>query len=184
MVIGWEFLLFGLGPCREPPYYFETALATFTVTVAVWVSTLRVDGTSGWRKTLFTAWGTLYDLFLLLFIVIVFALPIFIFQPTYQCYNDRAKVAELVFSASQSSDEIEERYEARKTLKDVGTGLAIPISGRVRYGLVTSDGVAIAVGDDPPAIAILTPNIEGDRFSWKCLVFPTKSAPGMCRQRQ
>ena len=125
LTLGWELLL--LKPCREGPYYIETMLATLTVSLAAWVASLRVQGLNGWRKALFTVLGALYDLFLLLIVFILVALPIAVIQPAYTCYNDRFKIMALVLATTQRQVEIQDKYAANGSLKDIGVGLAVPI---------------------------------------------------------
>lgn len=179
LVAAWVFA--GLVPCKEPPYYFETTLATGSIFLALWLSHLRAFSVSGWHRIVSVAGGALSDLFRLLLLSIVVAIPILITLPAYQCYTPRAKVAEVILAASTFRAEIDARFAQSKMLRDSGIGLVLKPSGRVKAGFVTNDGVIIAIGEDPPAVVLFQPVVTQGQISWRCQGFPTEIMPRSCR---
>jgi hypothetical protein len=122
------------------------------------------------------------DTALLLVWIVVVGLPIAVVTPTYQCYTDRAKAAEVVLAGSVLRSQVEDAARARGTINGAGANIQFAPSGRVVAGRVTDDGEIVAIGEDPPVVIILSPAYVGGRVSWKCRGFPRKIVPMMCRE--
>ncbi len=176
----WVLLLF-TQQCNERGDVPLAVLATFTLCMA-WRGRagLRSDAVGWQRLPRAIAWAA-YDLGMLVISVIVLAVPIALFMPTYQCYTPRAKVAELLLSTSSVRTEIAGRVAQRRPLTGIGAGLHVEPQGRAKQALVTSDGVIIVAGDDPPAVAVLTPSIVAGELRWRCVLVPETYAPSPCR---
>lgn len=180
LIVAWQIALWGQA-CNRAPYYFETVLATLTVCVALWSRHLREAPVANLFGMLRVVWGCVYDLALLLVIGIVVALPIALVMPAYQCYGDRQKVVELIMSLSSLRLEIAGRIELNQSVQDVGQGLEVAVEGRVKGGVVLKDGVIVAGGDDPPVVVIFQPFSSAGRVEWKCMGFPARYLPVVCR---
>ena len=181
LVLLWEFTIWGES-CREGPYNFEVALLTATICTALWINHIQVGPILQARAVARIAGGALYDLLSFALVLIVAAIPIVIFLPTYSCYTPRSKVSEIVLYASSFKTEITQRALKTKSLANVGIGMQVLPSRRVKGGMVTKDGVIIVTSEDPPAVVILTPDIQGGEIKWQCRGYPTKYMPAMCRE--
>ena len=168
-------------PCNEPPHYFETILVTSTICISLWVSHLRAAPILNWRDGAKVIGGAIYDLVLFSLLWVVVGIPIAIFMPTYQCYTPRAKVSELILSASSIRAEIDKRVAQTQSLSGIGAGLHVELSRRTKGGFVTNDGVIIVASDDPPAVVIFQPTYFEGKVTWTCSGLPTKHMPVMCR---
>jgi Tfp pilus assembly major pilin PilA len=169
-------------PCTASPFYFETVLATFIVCVVMWSNHLRLAPIHHWQSVAKVVLSSVYDLILLIFLFILISIPVAVITPAYQCYTPRAKVSELIMSASLARQEIENRAKKTNSLQGVGIGLQIAPDRRAKAGAVTNDGIIVAVSEDPPAVVILSPTLDRGTISWKCLGFPTKYMPQPCRE--
>ncbi len=114
--------------------------------------------------------------------VSLLALPFTLFQPTYQCYTERAKVAEMLILASPYRDAITERATQRRSLSGVGDGLRVEPTGRVRGGGISVNGVITLFSDEPRALVVLRPYFENSELKWACEGFPLKAMTATCRQ--
>ncbi len=172
---------FGVQSCSEWGRQVDLVLLTSTVWIALWASSVRKPGAGGWRRVADVALGATYDLLLMFLIFFIASVAISLIAGTTNCYGPRAKVSELILHTVEPRGAIDERFAAQKTLRDVGKGLTINVDGRTKAGFVTLDGVIVAVGDDPAAVVTLAPTIVGDKLVWKCVLLPSKYAPGYCR---
>ncbi|WP_462386505.1 pilin [Acidovorax sp. Q11] len=114
--------------------------------------------------------------------VSLLALPFTLFQPTYQCYTERAKVAEMMVVASPYRDAITERATQRKSLSGVGEGLRVEPTGRVHGGAISTNGVITLFSNEPRALVVLRPYFENSEVKWACEGFPLKAMTASCRQ--
>jgi type IV pilus assembly protein PilA len=177
----WEFVLLGQ-QCKEGPYYFEGALATSTIFIALWTNHLRAAPLQNARSVARIVGGTLFDLLSFALLLIVIAIPFTFFLPTYQCYTSRARVLEAIVIASSLKTEITQRALAKKSLVNVGVGMQMAPAGRVKGGMVTREGVIIVVIEEPVAVVVLAPKMEGEEVKWECHGFPAKHMPAACRE--
>lgn len=90
-------------------------------------------------------------------------------------------MAKLFVMAAPARAEIVQRAVQRQTIAGVGAGLIIPVSGRLKKGLITKNGTIIMASDDPPAVVVLEPNLSNQEMNWKCSGYPAKYMPVMCR---
>jgi hypothetical protein len=121
-----------------------------------------------------------YDLFSLSVLVVLASIPLSAFQ--HECYSSRAKVSEVILAASSYRTQINERFESQKTLDNIGSGIHVELSGRVRSGMVAPDGVIVLASEDPVAVVFLTPHVEQGKLIWKCSGVPKSVLPMSCRE--
>lgn len=182
----WESLIFAsMDNCDESGRLLSISLSLLSITVCItlWlnhVAAIRA-GMAGWRLGRAIVKGFLFDLIALFARCFLIAIPVALVAPQYQCYTPRAKVSELILYASGFKQQIADRTLQRGTTAGSGAGLKVAHSGRALGGLVTDSGVIIVAGDDPPAVLIMAPRIEGGRVMWQCRVYPDKVAPASCR---
>jgi hypothetical protein len=180
LIVVWLLVLWAQ-PCKEPPYYAEAVLGTFTICLAFWLNHLRLAPILHPRNLLTLALGTTYDLLLFILALIITTIPLAIILPAYSCITPRTKVAELLLSTNSIRDEITRRISEAQTLSNAGTGLTVPQGKRVQWSLVTPDGILFAATDDPPSILILKPSLSAGEVQWQCNVFPITYAPFTCK---
>lgn len=180
LLVLWELAL-AAQQCRDDPRYFEVILATATLCIALWVADLRKGALTNWWRAPRVLTFVLYDLCAFFLLLVLFAIPVLILTPTYQCYTARARISEVILSASSNRVTIAERAERAKTLKGSGLGLTIVPNKRVSGGLVSADGIIIVTSEDPPAFAVLRPRLENGIVQWTCGGLPIKDMPGSCR---
>jgi len=87
----------------------------------------------------------------------------------------------LIVDASLNRSEIDKRFELGKTLTNIGRGLQVTPSARVKTGLVTSDGTIVVGSEDPPAIMFFTPVPVDGNLQWTCRGVPEKYLPQSCK---
>ena len=157
--------------------YPEVILGTVTSCVAIWVNHLRVGSIQSVYNVINIFSGVLYDL-LVFFVVLVFLLyP----MGTVDCYTPKAKVSELIRATSQAQEEINKRISQHQSITAAGAGLQIELSGRVKEGFISNDGVIVVAGEDPPAVVIFQPTFASGVVTWKCSGLPKKHMPSSCQ---
>lgn len=174
-------------PCVSHPEYFYLTYPVVVVVACLWEAHTRqvVAGSPTDLQMIARVMGrTIGNLLILLFFSLLLAVPVGIFMPTYQCYNDRAKTAELVLATAGLREKIEAKVKASRTLEKSGLDVSIQAGGRVSSGFVTDTGTIILISDDPAAVVTMTPALKspnnGD-VQWRCRGYPEKVFPVMCR---
>lgn len=168
-------------PCSRDPSYLGVAAGTSLLATIAWsnhVGLAPIRSAAAFRALLIAC---VRDLFLMLLWIGLGILPVLISMPAYQCYTDRAKAAEIVVSAGSSRTAIEQNLLRTGTLVGSGSGVRVQQGGRIKFGLVTSDGVIIAGSDDPAFVVTLTPSIVQGTVTWVCRGYPAQHAPLSCR---
>jgi len=146
----------------------------------LWVNHLAIAPVQRAREALRLVGFAIYDLFSLSVLVVLASIPFSVLQT--ECYTPRNKVAELILSGSTYRTQIDERFDSQKTLDNIGKGIQVELTQRVRSGMVTSDGTIVLVSEDPVAIVILTPHVEQGQLIWKCSGSPKSVLPMPCRE--
>lgn len=182
LIAPWVILNFLANTCERQPSYYGIALLTATVCVVLWTNHLAIAPVGRFRDAVRLIGISLYDFFALVITSIFVSIPIWIFTPVYQCYTPRAKAAEVVLAASSYRSAISDRFEQTHSLRDIGNGIAVVPAGRVKKGLVTSDGVVVVASDDPSVVVFMTPEILDGKLNWRCSGWPQKIMPMMCRE--
>lgn len=176
-VVGFVILFAGAG-CSDTPQYAGAIFLTALVCITLWTNHLAMAPLSKAVDFITLIGYSLYDLFALSVLFILVSIPF----PHYSCYTSRAKVSELLVAASESRTTMSERYAQSKSIHDIGKGLVIEKSKRVKEAQVTLDGMIILASDDPPAIVLITPLVVDGQLTWKCSGLPSKHMPALCRQ--
>jgi len=152
---------------------------TAMVVTAFWAAVYATAAAyQGWRRWMKVGASVVFDVLC----VALLALPFTLFQPTYQCYTERAKVAEMLVVASPYRTAITERAIQRQSLSGVGEGLKIEPMGRVHGGAISANGVITLFSDEPRALVVLRPHFENSELKWACEGFPLKAMTVSCRQ--
>ena len=132
-----------------------------------------------------------FTLIELMIVVAIIGILAAVALPAYQDYSIRAKVSELVLAASGFKTTIAEFAQTSNTLTSSGQGLTVSLTGKVKGGAVTANGVITvsgtaatdSVGTD--VTIILTPTLAGDgKVTWVCSAGGTgqfKFVPAECR---
>ncbi len=165
--------------CRVGPNYEGPIWLTAMTVTAFWVAVYStVAAYQGWRRWMKVGTSVVFDVLC----VSLLALPFTLFQPTYQCYTERAKIAEMMVVASPYRDAITERATQRQSLSGVGEGLRVEPKGRVHGGAISTNGVITLFSDEPRALVVLRPYFENSEVKWACEGYPLKAMTASCRQ--
>lgn len=178
----WIILNYLANTCERQPSYYGVALATASFCIALWVNHLAIAPIRRFQDAMRLVGIALYDFFALVIISTIASIPLWIFTPIYQCYTSRAKVSEVVLAASSHRSVISERFEQTHSLRGIGSGMTVVPAGRVKKGIVTSDGVIVLASDDPPAVVFVTPELIDGKLSWRCSGWPQNIMPMLCRE--
>jgi type IV pilus assembly protein PilA len=176
------FLDFALLPCEQRPRYFEVCYLTVTVVSAFWLGVRSADGLNGLKKWARIAGSILLSLGYFLLLAFAMTLLSTIFVGTYECYNDRAKVSELILAASSYREPVETNITKLHSLDHAGEGIEFRAQGRVHAGGISANGTIIVLGEEPTALIMLKPALENGIVSWQCSGFPVRVLPASCRE--
>ena len=181
VVVGSALFISFAQPCREGPLYVEISWLLLSSCIVLWSNHVYVAPVQGLRQLGGFILSCGKDAILLLLWFIVAGIPLAIVVPAYQCYTPRARVSEVVLSASMLRSEIDERARTQGTLAGTGKGVQFKPSGRAVAGYVTESGEIITIGEDPPVVIVLTPQLVGGAVKWQCCGYPSKIVPMSCR---
>lgn len=135
-----------------------------------------------------------FTLIELMIVVAIIGIAAAIGLPAYSDYTIRARVSELVLTASAFKTSIAEKAANDRTLASAGVGLTVVPSGKISSGSVNNTGCIVIQGNSATigaAVLIrLVPTFTGSVVSWECYAeHPTqpdrtmwKYAPPQCRQ--
>jgi hypothetical protein len=181
LVVLWVVVLLSFNGCSPVPAYLATAYVAITVCIVLWVNHLAMAPVNRARDAFRLVGIALYDLFSMFALVILTFIPFSLLQ--HECYTPRAKVSELILATANYRSQISDRFESQKTLSNIGAGLQVELSKRVRSGIVTPDGTIVLVSEDPPAVVLVSPHIEAGKLIWKCSGFPRSVMPKSCTEQ-
>src|SRR5690349_21119277 len=130
-----------------------------------------------------------FTLIELMIVVAIIGILAAVALPAYQDYTIRAKVSELVLTASGFKTTISEFAQTKNTLTSSGQGLTVALTGKVTAGSVTPNGVVSVTGSSTSvgtAVTVtLTPSLQADgKVIWACTTASTatfKFVPAECR---
>jgi hypothetical protein len=180
LILLWEFSLFGQ-PCKEGSRYFEVALASTTVCLALFANYDWTNTNREWRIFAKGLLRTFYDLLGLVLLLIVISIPIAILTPAYSCYTPRARVGALIMQIAPIQEKINTRILQNGFVSNSGKGLKIEAVGHDKGGFITKDGTITMISENPPAVVMLIPDLVGHTVTWKCTGYPAKNMPLDCR---
>ena len=108
--------------------------------------------------------------------------------PAYTTYTIRAKVSDLLLTASSFRVGITEKAVSDGTMGSAGVGLTVASGGRISGGSVTNTGTITLLGSSSSVgtdvTVVLTPSLSGRRILWQCGSGTTttwKYVPAECR---
>lgn len=164
--------------CRVGPNYEGPIWLTAMTMTSFWVAVYSTAAAyHGWRRWMKVGSRVLFDVLC----VSLLALPFMLLQPTYQCYTERAKVAEMIVVASPYREAIADRATQQHSLSGVGRGLLVEPTGQVHGGTISANGVITLFSEEPRALVVLRPYFENSELKWACEGFPRTAMPAQCR---
>lgn len=115
--------------------------------------------------------------------LILAGLLVSILLPTRGDSTVRAKMSELILSASSARTSVTERAEKNHTLVGSGAGLEVSPTRWLATGLVGRDGAVIVYSARLGLLAVLLPELRRDSVTWSCQGMPPRYSPRMCRDK-
>jgi hypothetical protein len=166
--------------CHEKRELVMVALTTLTITIAFWSAHARLGPLTNLKALALALAGGVWETI----VQALFLLPVLFVVPLYSCYTDRAKATEVITGLLDAKSVITERARESGTVLNSGEGVVIKLAGRLKFGIVLSDGTIVGAGEDPPVVFILQPKVSGREVTWLCRGFPLKIVPTQCRHDQ
>ncbi len=114
-----------------------------------------------------------FTLIELMIVVAIIGILAAVALPAYQDYTIRAKVSEIVLTASGFKTNVAEKTASDGTLSSAGKGLTVNSGGRVAGGSVTDTGTIIVIGSASTIGTDVTVQLRpsmgaGGRIAWEC----------------
>ena len=113
-----------------------------------------------------------FTLIELMIVVAIIGILAAVALPAYTDYTIRAKVSELVLTASSFKTNISEKYAVDASLASAGVGLTVATGGKVTGGSVTTAGIVTVSGTQASVGTavniILTPSVSNGKVVWDC----------------
>lgn len=128
-----------------------------------------------------------FSLIELMIVVAIIGILAAIALPSYQDYVVRSRVSELILAASSAKTAIAERYQVNNDSSTAGSGVTVPVTGKVTASDVTSDGV-ITVNGSTAASSVganvtltIKPSYGSNgSVTWSCIGSPARYMPSNC----
>ena len=128
-----------------------------------------------------------FSLIELMIVVAIIGILAAIALPSYQDYAVRSRVSELILAASSAKTAIAERYQVNNDSSTAGSGVTVPVTGKVTASDVTSDGVITVNGSTAASSvgATVTVTIKpsygsNGSVTWSCIGSPSRYMPSSC----
>lgn len=169
------------GQCRQGIDPWGPAWLMCVVCIVIWTNHLQVAPVRSLRAFALVLGRSAWELVKLIAVFCVAFIPAALVLPTYQCYTDRSKVAEILVATSLQREAIAAHILQRGRVEGAGAGLEFSPSGRAKMGAIRDDGSIVVLSDDPPSALFLTPSIQATEVKWVCQGVPHKAMPLSCR---
>ncbi|UZR29309.1 pilin [Methylococcus mesophilus] len=130
-----------------------------------------------------------FTLIELMIVVAIIGILAAVALPAYQDYTVRAKVSELLLTASKFRTDVTEKCQIDGGCANAGTGLSVGLGGKITSGSVAANG-QITIGGNTTSASVgadvtivLTPSWNSALGSavWSCTGTPSRYVPGSCR---
>jgi type IV pilus assembly protein PilA len=132
-----------------------------------------------------------FTLIELMIVVAIIGILAAVALPAYQDYTIRARVSELILTASAARHTVTENIQNNPATTEKGVGASVPVSGRVTAGSVDATTGVISVSGSAASTSVgtavtitLTPTASADgKVSWLCQTAAGtfKYVPAECR---
>jgi type IV pilus assembly protein PilA len=130
-----------------------------------------------------------FTLIELMIVVAIIGILAAVALPAYQDYTVRAKVSELLLTASKFRTDVTEKCQIDGNCDRAGEGLAVNIGGKITGGSVAANGIITVLGNSTAesvgadVTIVLTPSWNTAMRSpvWSCTGTPARFVPGSCR---
>ena len=122
-----------------------------------------------------------FTLIELMIVVAIIGILAAVALPAYQDYTIRAKVSEIVLTASGYKTTVAEKSASDGTMTSSGIGLTVNSGGRVAGGSVTDAGTIVVIGSASSIGTDVTVQLRpsmgaGGRIAWECSTQGTTSS--------
>jgi type IV pilus assembly protein PilA len=115
-----------------------------------------------------------FTLIELMIVVAIIGILAAVALPAYQDYTIRAKVSELMLSASGFKTSISEKAQTDNTITSAGQGATVIVQGKISSGSVSNGGlIKIAGAKSATSVGAvititMTPNFTNGQVLWQC----------------